>query len=51
MERFGSELINWLQLLLFANLISEREFEPMQEDRIEISKLINSIITSTRKNG
>ena len=41
----------WLQLLLHGEFISEREFESVDGDRIEITKLINSIRSTARKNG
>ena len=50
-RRKSSETEYWLELLLRAGLIGEREFESINSDRIEIAKLINAIITTTRKNG
>ncbi len=50
-RRKSSETEYWLQLLMTAGLISEKEFESVDADRIEIAKLINAIITTTRKNG
>lgn len=40
----------WLQLLLFADLLSLKEFESIDSDRTEIAKLVNAIITTTRRN-
>lgn len=49
-RRKSSETEYWLQLLLHAELVSEREYNSIDADRIEIAKLINAIITTTRKN-
>ncbi len=40
----------WLQLLLHAGLLSEREYESLDADRVEVTKLINSIRGTARKN-
>lgn len=40
----------WLQLLLHGGFLNEREFESVQTDRIEVTKLINSIRATARKN-
>ncbi len=49
-RRKASETEYWLQLLLLSGLLSEEEFESIDADRIQIAKLINAIITTTRKN-
>ncbi len=49
-RRKSSETEYWLQLLLHADLISAKEFDSMDADRVEIAKLINAIITTARKN-
>src|SRR5688500_16157126 len=49
-RRKSSETEYWLQLLLHAKLISEKEFESIDADRIEIAKLISSIIKTAKKN-
>jgi four helix bundle protein len=48
-RRKSSETEYWLQLLLHAGLLSEKEFMSMDADRIEVTKLINAIITSSKK--
>jgi four helix bundle protein len=40
----------WLQLLFNDGNISEREFESMDADRVEVTKLINAIRGTARKN-
>jgi four helix bundle protein len=49
-RRKSSETEYWLQLLLQAEILSEKEFESINADRIEIAKLISSIISTSRKN-
>ena len=49
-RRKSSETEYWLQLLLHSGLVSDKEFESMNADRIEVTKLINAIMTSTKKN-
>lgn len=39
----------WLQLLLFDGVLSEKEFESIDQDRIEVTKLINSIRSTAKK--
>lgn len=41
----------WLQLLLFDGLLTEAEYESVDSDRIEVTKLINSIRATAGKNG
>lgn len=50
-RRKSADTEYWLQLLLFDGLISEREFESIDSDRIEVTKLINAIRSTTRKNA
>ncbi len=40
----------WLQLLVRAGFMSEKEFESIDADRIEVTKLINSIRVATKRN-
>jgi four helix bundle protein len=40
----------WLQLLFHDGVLSDREFESMNGDRVQVTKLINSIRTTARKN-
>lgn len=49
-RRKASETEYWLQLLLHAELISEKEFESIESDRVEVIKLINAILTTSKKN-
>ncbi len=48
-RRKSADTEYWLRLLLFDGLLSEREFESIDNDRVEVTKLINSI-RSTAKN-
>lgn len=50
-KRKASETEYWLILLYHAKLIDEQLFLSLDSDRIELAKLVNSIISSTRKNG
>ena len=50
-RRKSADTEYWLQLLLFDGLISEREFGSIDADRIEVTKLINSIRTTARDNA
>ncbi len=45
-----SETEYWLQLLLHAELLTSAEYESIEADRVEIAKLINAIISTSRKN-
>ena len=49
-RRKSADTEYWLQLLAFDGLISTREFESIDADRIEVTKLINAIRASSKKN-
>jgi len=50
-RRKSADTEYWLQLLLFDGLLNENEFESIDSDRIEVTKLINSIRTTAKNNG
>ena len=49
-RRKSADTEYWLQLLLFDGVLSETEFESIDADRIEVTKLINSIRTTAKNN-
>ncbi len=49
-RRKSADAEYWLELLLHAGLLSEKEFESVNADRVEVTKLINSIRATARKN-
>ncbi|MEP7149464.1 MAG: four helix bundle protein [Acidobacteriota bacterium] len=49
-RRKSADAEYWLQLSFFGGLLSEREFESVDADRVEVTKLINSIRATSRKN-
>ncbi len=49
-RRKSADTEYWLQLLLHADLLSEAEFLSMDDDRIEVTKLINAIRGTAKKN-
>ena len=49
-RRKSADTEYWLQLLLFDGVISEKEFGSIDADRVEVTKLINSIRSSAREN-
>lgn len=49
-RRKSADTEYWLELLLFDGLLKEREFESIDNDRVEITKLINSIRSTARNN-
>jgi four helix bundle protein len=49
-RRKSADTEYWLQLLLFDGMLSQKEFESVDADRIEVTKLINSIRSSARNN-
>ena len=49
-RRKSADTEYWLQLLQHDGLLSEREFESIDADRSEVTKLINKIRTTARKN-
>ena len=50
-RRKAAEAEYWLKLLKHAELISEREFESVESDRVEVIKLINSILSTSKINA
>ena len=50
-RRKSADTEYWLQLLMFGGVLSEKEYESVDADRIEVTKLINSIRTTTKNNG
>jgi four helix bundle protein len=50
-RRKSADTEYWLQLLLRDGVLSEKEFESVDGDRIEVTKLINAIRSTTRSNG
>ena len=50
-RRKSADTEYWLQLLLFDGILNESEFESIDADRIEVTKLINSIRTTAKSNG
>jgi four helix bundle protein len=49
-RRKSADTEYWLQLIPFDGLISENEFASVDADRVEVTKLINSIRSTTKKN-
>ena len=49
-RRKSADTQYWLLLLHFGGFITEKEFESVDADRIEVAKLINSIRAKSRKN-
>jgi len=49
-RRKASETEYWLRLLLHAGLLSIAEFESIDADRVELSKLLTSIVKTTKEN-
>ncbi len=49
-RRKASETEYWLQLLLQAAFISEKAFDSMETDRLEIFKLLTSIVKTSKEN-
>jgi four helix bundle protein len=50
-RRKSADIEYWLQLLMFGGVLSEKEYESVDADRVEVTKLINSIRTTTKQNG
>src|SRR4051812_47828607 len=50
-RRKAADTEYWLQLLLHSELLSITEFESIDADRTEVTKLINAIRTTAKKNG
>jgi four helix bundle protein len=49
-RRKSADAEYWLQLLLKSGYLSKKEFESVDADRIEVTKLINAIRSTARKN-
>lgn len=49
--RKASETEYWLQLVHFAEYIDERELASIDADRVEIAKMLTSIIKTKKQNG
>ena len=49
-RRKSADAEYWHQLLFFGGLLSDREFESVDADRIEVTKLINAIRATSKKN-
>jgi four helix bundle protein len=49
-RRKSADTEYWLQLLLFDGILSQQEFDSIDADRVEVTKLINSIRSSAKKN-
>lgn len=49
-RRKASETEYWLHLLLHAEILAEAEFRSIENDRVEIAKLINKIFSTSRQN-
>ena len=50
-RRKSADTEYWLQLILHSGLINENEFLSVDGDRIEVTKLINSIRGTAKNNG
>lgn len=50
-RRKASETEYWLQLLLFGEFISQREFDSIEADRQELHKILTSIVMTSRENA
>ena len=49
--RKSSETEYWLQLVHFASYINDKEFESMDNDRLELFKMLTKITKTSRENG
>jgi four helix bundle protein len=49
-RRKSADAEYWLRLLLFDGLLSEKEYESIDGDRVELTKLINKIRSTAKKN-
>ncbi len=47
--RKASETEYWLQLIHFADLLNEKEFESIDSDRLEIFKMLTKITKTSRE--
>lgn len=49
-RRKASETEYWLQLLFYAKLLNDIEFNSIEKDRVEIIKMLTSIVKSSKEN-
>lgn len=49
-RRKASETEYWLQLLNKAELLTDKEFASIEEDRLELIKMLTSIIKTSKEN-
>ena len=49
-RRKASETQYWLELLFHADLLSEKQFDSIENDREEIFKLLTSIVKTSKEN-
>jgi four helix bundle protein len=47
-QKEADETIYWIELLLFTNTITEKEFNSINTDAVELLKIIKSIIITTK---
>jgi four helix bundle protein len=50
-QKEADETIYWLELLLFTKTITEKKFNSINDDAIEILKIIRTIIITSKKNS
>ena len=50
-QKEADETIYWLELLLFTKTITEKEFNSINDDAVEILKIIRTIIITSKKNS
>lgn len=50
-RRKASETEYWLQLVTHAGLINQKEYDSIENDRVELIKLISSIFAASRNNA
>lgn len=49
--RRADETEYWLQLIRFADLINEREFDSIEVDRKELAKMLTKIVKTSKDNA
>ncbi len=49
-RRRASETEYWLELLFNADLLNEKQFDSIENDRLEIFKLLTSIVKTSKEN-
>ena len=50
-RRKSADTEYWLELLLFGGILSEKEYKSVDAGRVEVTKLINSIRTTAKRNA